>query len=768
MRRALFRSALLAPLAAALACTFAGRLGPAASTPAGGGYSDAAPPAPGRILLNEILFQPPAGQPQFVELKNIGEAALLTGLSLTNEASQRYRLPEGVVAPPHGVLLIVFDGHERVEGGAVHADGTQFLNPDSGFVNLSASDGTDLDHVAWGSGQPDSVRLSRGGMLSPLEAGTTVGRFPLSIAAFDRLEWVTLAAAQATPGQANPEPGVAILLPISGARFEPSEVPLTWYSVAGAVRYRVQLAAEPSFATPLLDETVEAPPLTAGPLPPGEYYWRVQAMAADGSPADFSPANLLSLRSPAAAGRAAAPVQQAILNVPTYAQYKDTAMLLLESSQAEGQHAWNVAHPGYSAGDPADQSNCAPAVIAMINAFFGGHLSQDRISYEIFKDREPGPEGDLNYADGFDNNQADRALRFALGDGILPSWRPAPRNLDNFWNDAKASIDQGRPIFGSIPGHAFAIVGYSESDGQRWIRVNDPLASDSYDVALEHPELSRLAKPWGPYAVLPGAVEPRSDEPEIRQNFDGDGVVDFDEAQRFHTDPTEKDTDGDKVPDLMEIYASVFDKNYGYGKYYSAGGGRGRDFDGDGKPMELDPDSDGGGCFDGLEDLNQDGKFDQGTGETYNFDSKDDRCIFGTAKFTEKQEDGGHERIATLALSVAVLPDAGQDESQGEVLGTFTVAGTVTQGDCSFDYGASADIQLDLKATGTEDGPYTIQSLQSQSVKETQRHYLCSQPYDVVIDWEISLSLEDINFEDGKYEDKSDEREVILNLGEPE
>jgi hypothetical protein len=46
--------------------------------------------------------------------------------------------------------------------------------------------------------------------------------------------------------------------------------------------------------------------------------------------------------------------------------------------------------------------------------------------------------------------------------------------------------------------------------------------------------------------------------------------------------------------------------------------------------MELDDDSDDGGCLDGWEDANKNGRFEQGPGETDNFEKHDDPCLSGT------------------------------------------------------------------------------------------------------------------------------------------
>jgi hypothetical protein len=118
--------------------------------------------------------------------------------------------------------------------------------------------------------------LSRGGDQEALVPGTSLGRVPRTIAS-DPLEWVPYRPQQATPGQPNPQPGVEILLPMDGAIVTADPGDLTWYPVAGAARYRVQLAAEPSFATPLVDQTVEQPPVRTPALSPGSYVCRARS-----------------------------------------------------------------------------------------------------------------------------------------------------------------------------------------------------------------------------------------------------------------------------------------------------------------------------------------------------------------------------------------------------------------------------------------------------------------------------------------------------------
>ena len=97
-------------------------------------------------------------------------------------------------------------------------------------------------------------------------------------------------------------------------------------------------------------------------------------------------------------------------------------MLEMQSTRASGVHAWNTDHVTHDRGDPSDNMNCALASAAMVNRYFGGSLSQDRIGYEILQGDAAGPETDLNYGRGLSAGEIVDALSFALG-GRATGWR---------------------------------------------------------------------------------------------------------------------------------------------------------------------------------------------------------------------------------------------------------------------------------------------------------------------------------------------------------
>jgi hypothetical protein len=579
-----------------------------------------------RLLLNEVLFAPEKGHFAFIELKNAGLGDVeLADVVLENERGETIKLPSSSPTLNSGeVFLISMDSsiENSVQGFA--AGLTSFLSAENGTLFLFDPDGSLLDQVDWGVDNPNSVRLSRGGV-PPLQfpLGMSVGRSPLSFSR-DRLEWTTFSQQQVTPGEPNPSPGVEILIPSDGAFFEQFEIPLAWYVVPGAVNYRVQVSTDTVFDSIEIDAVVVAPPVSTDPLPPGDYFWRVQAIGADGGLAKFSPIHKFIIEV-AESAAVMVPIsynpgsvspsqdqQRKVLPVVQIFQKKDSNMLLLESPRSEGAHAWNVSHPGYSGDDPADNSNCALASIVMLNHFYGGDLTQDRIGWEVFKDRTSGPELDLNWGSGLNISQIEHGLAVALP-GSLLYYLETDELRDDFFDQVVKYIDAGQPVLAVYPGHATVITGYRIHGDNRYYHLNDPTIGKYWRNAEK--------KDWTFY-FMPGN-EGETDDPTHYLDFDNDGINNFDEMYRFNTDPNNPDTDRDGLRDGLDVYASVHDESFGYSGDMNM---RGRDFDDDGLPMELDFDADDGGCMDSLEDTNLNGKYDSSEDTSWNFADWDDQC----------------------------------------------------------------------------------------------------------------------------------------------
>ena len=238
----------------------------------------------GLILLNEICFHPAEGKPQFIELLNVTQEKLsLDGYVLHNEKGDALELTKDAMIEAGDVLLVVFDGENRSEPGVLHAARRSFFEKDSGALWLRGKDGLS-DGVAWGLPNLFAVDLCRGGRCADPRAGSVVARLPGSAVALTPAAWAPLDPGNATPGKANPQPPVSAFAGLPGKIFT-GRPHLSWYSVPGAVTYRIEIARDQAFAQVVQGATVTSPGVErlhqlrfeGQELPLGDYFWRLQA-----------------------------------------------------------------------------------------------------------------------------------------------------------------------------------------------------------------------------------------------------------------------------------------------------------------------------------------------------------------------------------------------------------------------------------------------------------------------------------------------------------
>ncbi|MGH2360522.1 MAG: C39 family peptidase [bacterium] len=599
------------------------------------------------VLLNEILFAPAAGQPSWIELINAGSGSTkLDGFVLQNQSREKQAVTSAANIGPGEVLLIRIDATKAA-----------FLNAERGSVALLSGEKV-VDEAFWSTSGGPSFRLTRGGHTAPLAPGTTIGR-PPSSAGQGPDAWTIFPPPEATPGKPNAYPAVTGMLPLSGAIL-PTSPPLSWYSVSTAISYRVQIARDRSFQNPVVDKTLPASGsgLTVEQLEPmlpaGRYLWRVQAIfgEAAGARADFSRPAVFWIEGAAAsrsswldifspplmAAEAATPSEttpkEKILAVPFIMQRKETALLALEAEET-GRAPWD--RPWQMRVQPPW---CARGSIAMVAAYFGGELSQDRISYEVDKTGYEGPIHDIDVGTGWEDDDIRKGLTFALGSApsteftrsqVSAHVRAGVDLSQLYWDKLVSEIDAGRPVVSTSHIHVWVVAGYREDDRGKSLIINDP-ARGRYHwlfIASTDMEDADLVGIFGSGVstifLLPRNARGKSDEREVSVDSDRDGVMDFDEEQRFQTNPRSKDTDGDGVNDKEDIRAWVFKPD----GYRSGAAYPNDDDDRDGKPMQNDEDADGGGCLDGVEDRNGNGKHESDLGESSNFKKGDDGCIAG-------------------------------------------------------------------------------------------------------------------------------------------
>ena len=249
---------------------------------------------------------------------------------------------------------------------------------------------------------------------------------------------------------------------------------------------------------------------------------------------------------------------------------------------------------------------CARASIAMMASYYGGNVSQDRVSYQIFKGETP--EGELGHDFGFSNDQVSAALTWALGVNVpTQSGKPTFAQIKT-WVDANQPVIT-KFVFPDLKSaHVRVLDGYFEVGIHQYIHLLDPATQDTGAgkeigwVKFADDNDHVTAYHVGPSGTK-GAPNVQSDDPYLKQDTDGDGINDFDEIKRFKTDPTGDDSDLDWVKDKQEIVDYTFNTKTGDHSPKPA------DIDGDTWRKELDPDNDGGGLIDGCEDINHSDNF---------------------------------------------------------------------------------------------------------------------------------------------------------------
>jgi len=267
---------------------------------------------------------------------------------------------------------------------------------------------------------------------------------------------------------------------------------------------------------------------------------------------------------PSASGKITIEASQC-LGITYELQRKDTAMLCLEGCPEHGANAWDVIQVDHSG---HGSNYCSRASMKMINSYYGGSLSQDRITYAMLIEntgsnkRDLPPEYHLWHKHNSGNEALPWALGFAWGDwsrftrvGVRPTYA-----------QIKAWINAGRPVQTFVPGHSTVIDGWWEDGGVDRVHLLDPWCV--WDGNESHAGMG-----WRDYngaymntiveadvcPTLAQVTSPRSDEATVAADSDADGIVDFDEIVRFGTNHLSGDTDGDGVPDKKEIRSYIFD-----------------------------------------------------------------------------------------------------------------------------------------------------------------------------------------------------------------
>ncbi|HEY66199.1 MAG TPA: VWA domain-containing protein [Caldilineae bacterium] len=568
----------------------------------------------------------------------------ISGWQISDQDGNIYTIPDALPpVPQDAFVLIYFDGTGPEADDYDFSDGKAVLHTPPGLVDVFEDDAdqvalytgsehtadTLIDFVAYGDepGEEAADAIAAGlwppeGYTGPttqipggdvLTQGGSIGIYPGDLLHTPDA-WVIYAPSQTTPGAENPAPAPYFRNPPDGIATTDHQITFGWSNVPDAVGYRLEVDDDPNFGSPELAVDVDVSWYTpTTPFPDGTFYYRVKARRSDGSESGWSATGEVTFITVVVS---AAPSAQVVLGVTPQLQHKDSRMICLDGHNETGQHRWDSAHEDDGdwtvgngnavRGEPHDDMYCTRAAISMIVDYFGGHLSQDRISYFHFGGGTP--DGDLGHGTGLwpcesgSWGTGDCVFGWALNNTAPTSSRGKPT-----FNQARGWIDAGRPILivENNDSHSVVMDGY-DTNGNLAHRV-DPWTGTASWVSWNTWNITE-------YHVPPAGASVRSDETSLSADTDSDGIVDFDEINRFHTSPTSPDSDGDWVPDKQDLREYVFTNAGAYNL-------RNADVDGDGLRKELDADNDNDGSVDGCEDTNYNGKYEAALGETDNFNA---------------------------------------------------------------------------------------------------------------------------------------------------
>jgi hypothetical protein len=583
----------------------------------------------------------------------------ISGWQVSNQSGGNYTIPDALPpVPAGGFVLIRFDGLGAAADDYSFSDGVAVLHTPAGLVDIfvPASDQVALysqaahnpqtiqDFVAYGAAPGEAAADAVAAGLwkahwwvdfnvgsgaqdasAPAPTNRTTGLYP-DHTNLSPDDWAVYGADDHSPGAANPVPRSLWSTTSDGAAMASDGFALGWMFVPGAT-YQLQIDDDPAFGSPLVDLTLTQPFYQpAAPLPGGLYWWRVRAFAgpqpaAWSIPLRVTVVPVAGFQAPGDEAEALSASPDVVLAMTWLRQRKDNRLLCLDGDH-EGnpattglEEAWDEVHPDgiYTHG----RNSCVRASIAMIVTHYGGSLSMDRIGYYQFENwgspladiGEVGnPLRDLGHdrtslVCGGSGSHGGQMLSWALGGAAFDYDYAKPT-----FNQVKGWIDGGRPVMRFFNGHQTVIGGYRTlADSTQQIRLFDPWSGTTWE---NYSSLSITC-----YYVAPAsAPDVRSDEPAIWSDADGDGVMDWDEQNRFHTQATQADSDGDWVRDREDVREYVFDSG-GVVQPAHRGLRLRRHAQGNGCRQRSD------GSVDGCEDRNRNGRYEAALGETNNFNA---------------------------------------------------------------------------------------------------------------------------------------------------
>ena len=626
------------------------------------------------IRLNEVMFVAPPGG-EWVELFNpAANAVNIGGFDITHEGSTLYKIPESLPPmPAGGFVLILFDGqgtaaqtaqngNNFVDGRVVlHAGSTSddVFNNTSDTCSLYVGESRELDalvdFVSWGDYPQEGHYVNNQeelGSNGPVGEQESIGVHPDVYMISARLNWAIYAENETTSGERNAVPAPIPTIPLQASAIEADNIYFVWDDASlSSEAFLLEVDNDNDFSSPELStRTTSNVHETGGPLASGKQFWRVKTLTSYQEESLWSAVASFSVvsqsRSPL--------VGQWDLGIkPVLVQRKDT-WLLCPACAEFGDHSWDAPHSDDITG--VHKCNhckvyCSRASLTMLNRYFGGDVSEDFVSW-LMNAGGQYPAETLGHGKGASGDDVTTTIELLFHEA------PIVNHEGISFPKVIHYINQGRPLLTASKGHAMVIDGYSDYE--------DP-ADDRYhllDPWTGKETLMSPIKPGCPLLAiwpLPAGLHGIS-EGLLMLDTDKDGVTDHDEEHRFGSSPITDDSDGDLIPDWIEIWA------WAYGK-----GSQPR------RPVNgwkiwLKKNYDGDAYDDGHEDLNRNGKLDPGECDPF---VKDQPVLI----FAEiGGADGGGVPVDINAVPVGEFGSTGKVPGYFEKEVPFLWCGTLEQG----------------------------------------------------------------------------------------
>ena len=735
------------------------------------------------VVINEVSFMPSSGS-EFVELLNAGSRSTdITRFDVANAKGATYTIPTTLPPVPPGAFVVIrFDGNGPAgddvnfadNKAVLHTSGTAlrgnvFDDAQDSVLLFSSSDhsGASLvDSVSWGevAALDNQVPVSslRPDSSVPMQAGDALAREPYLRDALRH--WAIYRADESSPGAPNPVNQPHWFTPRNGSSTSERRPVLAWqHSGVDIVGYDLECDDDAAFASPLIDTTVFIQRFNvATDLPIGTVHCRVRAVNSASMASTFETISfqVVAATSVASAGRAANSKDLGVLQLQ---QRKDTRLVCLHEYASPhtqlgstGDHPWDAPHK--TRGCPHDNEYCCRAAVAMVAAYFGGSLSQDRISYECYDGSMlKGENDDLRHGVGMwptcasTSTPALNVMEWALNvapntiNGVqnpahsvlsaCPDCTNGPRPT---FSQVKGFIDAGRPIIWvtDVPFHCHVVDGYTDPDGNvgtadDQIHVIDPWTGDERLERINNFDFG----PRAAYFVAPSAASPRSDEADVWQDPDFDGLprftgsyeartyntwglMTFDETNRFSTNATDFDSDNDCIDDKVEVWSYTFVEP------------RTANQDSDPMRAEVDSDSDNKGVCDGddrQEDRNKDGDVDANETDPFKSDETLSGCQCtplggGAADLVAEMASPtvGYCKLVNAKLRVTIRNQGGGAAGASLTKVTFSPGGAVELATPAVAAHAAVTVDFTIpSACWNSDCDFTIQVDSGGQVAET-------------------------------------------------